>query len=52
MCRCLEYTTITAKAITTAIWPSRNTTSSTLFTPYPSGASQWPTTWDANAPWL
>ena len=33
MCRCLEYTTITANAMTTAIWARRNTTSSTLFTP-------------------
>ena len=33
MCRCLEYTTITRNTITTAIWASRNTTSSTLFTP-------------------
>ena len=33
MCRCLEYTTMTAKASTTASCPSRNTTSSTLFTP-------------------
>ena len=33
MCRCLEYTTITAKIITTAIWARMNTASSTLFTP-------------------
>ena len=50
MCRCLEYTTITANAMTTAIWASRNTASSTLLTPTPSGCSQCPTIWDANAP--
>ena len=33
MCRCLEYTTITANAMITAIWARMNTTSSTLFTP-------------------
>jgi hypothetical protein len=41
---------MTRNAITTATWPSRNTTSSTLLVPYPSGASQRPTTWEANAP--
>ena len=34
----------------TASWARMNTTSSTLFTPVPSGASQWPTICDANAP--
>ena len=43
---------MTAKAMTTAIWPSRNTTSSTLFTPVPSGCSQCPTISEANAPCL
>ena len=33
MCRCLEYTTMTRKTRTTTSWASRNTTSSTLFTP-------------------
>ena len=34
----------------TASWARMNTVSSTLFTPVPSGASQCPTSWDANAP--
>ena len=50
MCRCLEYTTITANAMITAIWARMKVTSSTLFTPYPSGASQCPTICEANAP--
>ena len=33
----------------TPIWASRNTASSTELTPYPSGASQFPTVWEANA---
>src|SRR6516225_9978844 len=50
ICRCLEYTTMTRNTSTTATWASRNTTSSTLFTPYPSGASACPTICEANAP--
>ena len=50
ICRCLEYTTTTANAMITAIWARMNTVSSTLLTPYPSGASQCPTICDANAP--
>ena len=50
ICKCLEYTTMTRKMTTTATCASRNTTSSTLFTPAPSGASHPPTSCDANAP--
>ena len=35
--------------MTTPIWASRNTTSSTELTPYPSGRSQLPTACEANA---
>jgi len=40
----------TPKAAMTAICARMNVVSSTLFTPVPSGASQWPTSCEANAP--
>ena len=49
MCRCLEYTTITANAMITPICASRNTASSTLSAPAPSGCRTCATAQDANA---
>ncbi len=43
---------MTAKTMITPICARMKTASSTLLTPEPSGRSQWPTIWEANAPCL